>query len=67
MALPGYPWTEWGWADAYGSPLAYPCYKVDGQQTAAGKEMARFMRNLGAHVYDAPGPGPSYPLGKRCF
>jgi hypothetical protein len=67
VALPGYPWTEWGWADSYGSPLAYPCYKVDGEQTSAGKEMARFMVNLGAQVYDAPGPGPSYPLGKRCF
>jgi hypothetical protein len=66
VALPGSPWTEWGWATEYGSPMAYPCYKVDGEQTAAGKEMARFMRNLGAHVYDAPGPGPSYPLGKRC-
>lgn len=66
VALPGYPWTEWGWATEYGSPLAYPCYKIDGEQTAAGREMARFMTNLGAHVYDAPGHGPSYPLGRGC-
>src|SRR5947209_1211864 len=66
VALPGYPWTEWGWADAYGSPLAYPCYKHDGEQTVAGKEMARFMENLGARVYNRPGRGRSYPLGKRC-
>jgi hypothetical protein len=66
LALPGYPWTEWGWADSYGSPIAYPCYKVDGEQTKAGREMARFMTNLGAHVYNAPGPGPSYPRLKRC-
>jgi hypothetical protein len=66
QALPGYPWTEWGWATAYGSPVAYPCYRVDGEQTKAGREMARFMLNLGARVYDAPGPGPSYPRLRRC-
>jgi hypothetical protein len=66
VALPGYPWTEWGWATGDGSPVAYPCYKVDGEQTAAGKEMARFMMSLGAHVYDRPGRGPSAPQGKRC-
>jgi hypothetical protein len=66
VALPGYPWTEWGWANAYGSPLAYPCYKHDGAQTAAGREMARFMQNLGARVYNRPGRGPSHPLGTRC-
>lgn len=66
VALPGFPYTEWGWATEYGSPVAYPCYKVDGEQTKAGKEMARFMMNLGAHVYDAPGRGPSYPRLRRC-
>ena len=66
LALPGYPWTEWGWATTYGSPLAYPCYKVDGEQTAAGKEMARFMQKLGAQVYNAPGRGRSFPLGRGC-
>ncbi len=66
VALPGYPWTEWGWATAYGSPVAYPCYRHDGEQTTAGKEMARFMQNLGAKVYNRPGRGRSYPSAKRC-
>ncbi|MFL5824806.1 MAG: hypothetical protein ACJ764_15350 [Solirubrobacteraceae bacterium] len=65
-ALPGYPWTEWGWATSYGSPVAYPCYDVDGKQTRAGKEMARFMMSLGAHVYNRPGRGPRAPQGGRC-
>jgi hypothetical protein len=64
-ALPGYPWTEWGWADQYGSPRAYPCYK-DGHQTNSGKEMARFLQSLGATVYDRPGPGPDRPSGRLC-
>ena len=66
VALPGYPWTEWGWATEYGSPVAYPGYKKDGMQTKAGKEMARFMQNLGAHVYNRPGRGRSFPRAKRC-
>lgn len=66
VAVPGYPWTEWGWADGYGSPIAYPCYRVDGMQTKAGKEMARFMVNLGAHVYNRPGNGPAAPRRQRC-
>jgi hypothetical protein len=65
-ALPGSPYTEWGWANAYGSPVAYPCYSYDGKKTAAGKEMARFMMSLGAQVYDQPGPGPDKPHGGRC-
>jgi hypothetical protein len=65
VALPGYPWSEWGWADQYGSPRALPCYK-DGRQTNSGKEMARFLRSLGATVYDNPGPGSDQPSGKRC-
>jgi hypothetical protein len=67
LALPTYPYTEWGWADSYGSALAYPCYNVDGKQTWAGKEMARFMQSLGAKTYDAHGPGPDKPQGKRCY
>lgn len=65
VALPGYPWTEWGWADSYGSPRAYPCYH-EGKQTNSGKEMARFMEGLGASVYDPPGRGPDGPTGKLC-
>ncbi len=62
VALPGYPWTEWGWADQYGSPLAYPCYH-EGEQTRSGQRMARFMEELGVRTYDDPGPGPDTPLG----
>jgi hypothetical protein len=64
-ALPGYPYTEWGWADAYGSPRAYPCYH-EGRQTHSGKEMARFMQALGAQVADTPGRGSDAPFGKLC-
>jgi hypothetical protein len=64
-ALPGYPWTEWGWADSYGSPRAYPCYR-EGQQTNSGREMARFIQSLGATVYDPPGRGSDQPSGKLC-
>lgn len=64
-ALPGYPWTEWGWADQYGFPRAAPCYK-EGKRTNCGKEMARFMIALGASVYDNPGSGSNAPSGNRC-
>lgn len=65
VALPGYPWTEWGWANADGETRAQPCYK-DGRQTNSGKEMARFMESLGAPVGENPGPGPDQPSGKLC-
>jgi hypothetical protein len=65
VALPGYPWTEWGWADAYGSPRALPCYR-EGHSTNSGREMARFLAALGAQQGDPPGRGPDRPAGKRC-
>src|SRR5437764_4628500 len=65
VALPGYPWTEWGWADSYGSPRAYPCYH-EGRKTNSGREMARFLASLGAPVGDPLGHGPRHPAGKRC-
>jgi len=64
-ALPGYPYIEMGWADQYGSPIAYPCYH-EGEQTRSGKRMARFLQSLGATVYDNPGPGLSTEDGERC-
>jgi hypothetical protein len=64
-AIPGYPYIETGWADQYGSPRAYPCYK-EGKQTASGKDMARFLESLGAIVAEPPGRGPTQPLGKLC-
>jgi hypothetical protein len=35
-------------------------------KTNSGKEMARFLRHLGARTADKPGPGPDYPSGARC-
>ena len=65
VALPGSPYTEWGWANGIGGPLASPCYH-EGWKTRIGKEMARFMRELGATTRDAPGRGPDGPLGGHC-
>jgi hypothetical protein len=64
-AMPAYPYIETGWADAGGSPRAYGCYK-EGEQTNSGKEMARFLRSLGAVTATAAGPGPDAPMGKPC-
>jgi hypothetical protein len=65
VALPGYPWTEWGWANAYGETRAQPCYK-DGTPTNSGREMARFLQSLGATLAEDPGSGSDAPTGKRC-
>ncbi len=65
LALPGYPWIETGWANTYGSPLAWPCYK-EGRKTQAGKEMSRFLQELGAPAGDPAGNGPDHPVGTRC-
>jgi hypothetical protein len=65
-ALPGYPYIEMGWADTYGSPRAYPCYK-EGHRTNSGKEMARFLGSLGADVAgERPGRGSNRPSGRLC-
>jgi hypothetical protein len=64
-ALPGYPWTEWGWATPSGNPRAYPCYS-DGMETNSGREMARFLQALGAKPLSRLLPGPDFPVGKRC-
>jgi hypothetical protein len=57
--------TEWGWATKSGQPRAAGCYS-EGMKTNSGKEMARFLRSLGAPLGDSPGPGPDYPTGARC-
>jgi hypothetical protein len=64
-AIPGYPWTEWGWATAYGSPRALPCYK-DGKATHSGKEMARFLVTLGARLAISAASGSDTPTGRDC-
>ena len=65
LALPGYPWIETGWADQYGSPRAYPCYK-EGHATNSGREMERFLISLGALQGEDPGHGSTHPSGKLC-
>jgi murein DD-endopeptidase MepM/ murein hydrolase activator NlpD len=64
-ALPGGSGLEIGWANRHGEPRAGPCY-TEGMKTHSGREMARFLRGLGAEVGDRPGPVPDYPSGKRC-
>ena len=56
---------ETGFALASGSTRAAPCYS-EGLETNSGKEMARFMKVLGAKVQMDPGPGPDYPTGPLC-
>jgi murein DD-endopeptidase MepM/ murein hydrolase activator NlpD len=60
-ALPGYPWTEWGWALAGtpDTPLQRP--PAGGTSTDAGRAFTRWMKALGAHPLEDPGPGPLYP------
>ncbi len=65
VALKGGTGTEWGWAKKNGQPRAAPCYH-EGMKTNSGKQMARFIRSLGATTADDPGPGPDWPSGKRC-
>jgi len=64
-ALSGGTGLETGWANRLGSTRASPCYH-EGMKTNSGKEMARFLRHLGAHTADKPGPGPDFPSGPRC-
>jgi murein DD-endopeptidase MepM/ murein hydrolase activator NlpD len=64
-ALPGGTGTEWGWADPDGATRANPCYH-EGEVTHSGREMARFMKSLGAQVQDPPGRGSNSPFGKLC-
>jgi hypothetical protein len=63
-ALPGYPWTEWGWATPAGPMPAVPYNGVtDGSPTAGGLAFARFLESLGVKPLDDPGPGPVLPDG----
>ena len=65
VALPGGTGTEWGWAEATGATRANPCYH-EGEVTHSGREMARFMKSLGAQVQNPPGHGSDAPFGKLC-
>jgi hypothetical protein len=63
-ALPGYPWTEWGWANCRGSgPVVSYNGAPDGTPMPGGKAFARFMRELGAGTEQDPGPGPDIVRG----
>jgi hypothetical protein len=64
-ALPGGTGTEWGWGEADGATRANGCYH-EGEVTRSGREMARFMRSVGAQVQEHPGPGSDAPFGKLC-
>jgi LysM repeat protein len=63
-ALPGYPWTEWGWASPSGpepAPSARYNGAPDGSPTPGGKAFARFLISLGVTGIENPGPGPTTP------
>jgi hypothetical protein len=63
-ALPGYPWTEWGWANCQGNGPAVTYHgAADGTPMAGGLAFARFMRELGASTAMNPGPGPDVVRG----
>jgi hypothetical protein len=65
-ALPGYPYTEWGWATKDGQPRAAPCYH-EGMPTNSGRQMARFLQSLGGRATASRlRPGPNRPSGRLC-
>jgi hypothetical protein len=64
-ALPGGTGIEIGWANKQGEPRAARCYS-EGMKTHSGKEMARFLNELGADVVSKARNAPDYPTGKRC-
>jgi hypothetical protein len=64
-ALPRGTGIEMGWAKRSGDPRASRCYS-EGMETHSGKEMARFLKELGAHVIKKVRHAPDYPKGKRC-
>ena len=64
-ALPGGTGIEMGWANKRGETRAARCYS-EGMKTHSGKEMARFLNELGAKVVSKAKTAPDYPTGKRC-
>lgn len=63
-ALPGYPWTEWGWASPGGpepAPSAQYNGAPDGTATPGGQAFARFLISIGVTGVPDPGPGPTTP------
>jgi hypothetical protein len=64
-ALPRGTGIEMGWAEKSGETRAARCY-TEGMKTHSGKEMARFLNELGADVVSKAKNAPDYPTGKRC-
>jgi hypothetical protein len=64
-ALPRGTGIEIGWAEKSGEARAARCYS-EGMKTHSGKEMARFLNELGADVVSKAKNAPDYPTGKRC-
>jgi hypothetical protein len=64
-ALPHGTGIEIGWAERSGETRAARCYS-EGMKTHSGKEMARFLNELGADVVNKVRSAPDYPTGKRC-
>jgi len=64
-ALPGGTGIEMGWANKRGETRAARCYS-EGMKTHSGKEMARFLNELGADVVSKAKNAPDYPSGPRC-
>ena len=64
-ALPGGTGIEIGWARRSGETRAARCYS-EGMETHSGREMARFLKELGADVVKKVRSAPDYPTGKRC-
>jgi hypothetical protein len=63
VALPGYPWTEWGWAGSCCIDIPSSPYNgaADGTPTDGGQAFARFLVELGAKPLQDPGPGADRP------
>jgi hypothetical protein len=64
-ALPHGTGIEMGWANKRGEPRAARCYS-EGMKTHSGREMARFLNELGADVVSKAKSAPDYPKGPRC-
>ena len=64
-ALPEGTGIEMGWANKRGEPRAARCY-TEGMKTHSGREMARFLNELGADVISKARTAPDYPTGERC-
>ncbi len=64
-ALPSGTGIEMGWANKRGDPRASRCYS-EGMKTHSGREMARFLNELGADVVSKAKAAPDYPTGPRC-